>query len=220
MEKTAAAIYLAGHGSLVFPRLVELQYRRIQRYREALRDRLDTKVSGRDVFVDLQLPKYGMGNFDIDDVPGFARLRDSVVAGLYRVVFIDLDEVRPGLTPDHESDFVRRLLTEAGAKVLNAFADDENVFQSALRRRFGPTAWAEEVTDGDDVICFFPSLASEVGEAMFRQELAEPSFSDLPLRNRIAKRLYSLKISRPYSGGGKPFVGDQLSHEWRNRKKE
>jgi hypothetical protein len=31
-------MYLARHGSFTRPRLIELQYRRIQRYRQALRD--------------------------------------------------------------------------------------------------------------------------------------------------------------------------------------
>lgn len=68
MDKIKAAIYLAGHGSLVHPRLIELQYRRIQRYRELLRDRIDTIVSGRDVFIDLRLPECGMGQVDIREV--------------------------------------------------------------------------------------------------------------------------------------------------------
>jgi hypothetical protein len=220
MDKTAAAIYLAGHGSFVRPRLIELQYRRIQRYRDALRSRLDTKVSRRDIFVDFQLPRYGMGSFDIADVPAFARLRDSVAAGLYAVVFIDLDETGPGRTPDHESEFVRRMLTETGAKVFNAFTDDENAFQRALKDRFGPTAWAEEVTDGADVVGFFPSLASEIGEPVFRKELGGTASADNSWQHNISQRLNSLKISRPYSGGGKPFVEIGLSLEWQRRKKE
>lgn len=219
VDKTAAAIYIAGHGSLVRPRLIELQYCRIQRYRDALRQQLDTKVSKRDVFVDHQLPKFGMGRFEMEDVPAFARLRDLVAAGRYEIVFIDVDETGPGRTPDYESDFVRLLLTEAGARVFNAFADDGNVFQKALKDRFGPTAWADEVADGTDFVCFFPSLTSEIGEAILRSELSSPAATESS-RSRISQRLNSLKTARPYNGGKKPFVEDDLRRAWQKRQKE
>lgn len=151
--------------------------------------------------LDLHLPKDGMGSFDIEDVPAFARLRDSVAAGLYAVVFMDLDEVGRGRTPDHESEFVRRMLSEAGARVFNAFTDDGNVFQKALHDRFGPTAWSDEVTDGSDFVCFFPSLASDTGEAVFRRKLSGTA-GDEKILDHLNERLKSLKTSRPYSGGG------------------
>jgi hypothetical protein len=77
MDKIKAAIYLAGHGSLVHPRLIELQYQRIQRYRELLRDRIDTIVSGRDVFIDLRLPKCGMGQVDLREVEKGPSIRSA-----------------------------------------------------------------------------------------------------------------------------------------------
>jgi tetraacyldisaccharide-1-P 4'-kinase len=47
LNKQSAAMYLAGYGSYTKPRLIELQYRRIQRYREAVRDQpgITTSVS-------------------------------------------------------------------------------------------------------------------------------------------------------------------------------
>jgi len=55
----------------------------------------------------------------------------------YRVVSVDVDETRAGLTPDYESAFIRSLLESSGARVLNAFSDDEGAFQgpkASLRR--------------------------------------------------------------------------------------
>ena len=147
-------MYLAGHGSCTRPRLIELQYRRIQRYHEALRDHLGITSSVPDIFIDFRLPTYGMGSVNLVDVPGFRRLHRCVKNGRFDIVFIDLDETREGLTPDYESSFVRSLLENAGAKVFNAFSDDGGVFKSGLEipvRRFskklrsqqmGPTSYA------------------------------------------------------------------------------
>ncbi len=95
-NKQLAAMYLAGHGSFTRPRLIELQYRRIQRYREALRDHLGITSSVPDIFVDFRLPTYGMGSVNLIDVPGFRRLYRCVKSGRYEIVFVDLDETRRG----------------------------------------------------------------------------------------------------------------------------
>src|SRR6266404_8533201 len=105
-NKQSAAMYLAGHGSFTRPRLIELQYRRIQRYREALRDHLGIASSAPDIFIDFRLPTYGMGSVNVIDVPGFRRLYRCVKNGRFDIVFVDLDETREGLTPDYESGFV------------------------------------------------------------------------------------------------------------------
>lgn len=135
-------------------------------------------------------------------------------------MFIDLDEVGPGRTPDSESDFARQLLTAAGAKIFNAFTDGGNVFPRDLKARFGPTAWEDEVTDGTDVVCFFPSLTSEICEAVFRKELATVTPSENSFQYQICQRLNMLRCSRPYSGEGKPLVDGGLRLDWEKRKKQ
>ena len=112
-----SAVYLAGHGSFTRPRPVELQYRRIQGYREALRDHLGIISSVPDIFIDFRLLRYGMGSVNLIDILGFRRLYRCVKNGRFDIVFVDLDETKEGLTPDHESGFVRSLLESAGAKV-------------------------------------------------------------------------------------------------------
>ena len=120
-KEPGTAMYLAGHGSKIKPRLVELQYERIRRYRHALLKRREINTAPPTVFIDLHLPSFGTGTVDLNQVPAFTRLHKRVQNNRYDVVFIDLDEVRVGLTPDYESAFVRTMLETAGAKVFNAF---------------------------------------------------------------------------------------------------
>lgn len=206
------AIYLAGHGSYSSPRLIELQYRRIMRYREAFAGRYEKGHGAPAVFIDFRLPQFGMGQVNLNDVPGFNKLRNAVRRNRYSVVYIDLDDSKEGLTPYYETAFVRSSLEGAGAKVLNAYCDDEDVFKGALIKRCGDHARDYEVTDSSDIVCFFPSLASDVAATVFRRELS--SVDDGQLR-RIKDRIEALKRVRPYSGGGHPFIEDGLSAEWK-----
>jgi hypothetical protein len=208
------AIYLAGHGSKTRPRLIELQYQRINRYRRAFGGRYEIGHSVPHVFMDLQLPRFGMGQVDLEEVPGFTRLHEGVQNKRYEIVYIDLDEVRPGLTPDYESAFVRSLLENAGATVLNAFSDDNDTFKHALRDRCGERARDYEVTDSSDFVCFFPSLASEITATALRRELQDTTPQSGQFE-RIYERIDDLKRQRPYAGGAIPFIEDRLSSEWR-----
>jgi hypothetical protein len=134
------AMYLVGHGSKTKPRLIELQHQRILRYRRALLRRQDINRSAPTVFIDLHLPSFGMGQVDLMDVPEYMRLLQDVDNGRFGIVYIDIDEVKPGLTPDYESAFVRSMLETSGAKVLNAFTDDRGVFLEELKDRCGQNA--------------------------------------------------------------------------------
>src|SRR6266700_3831407 len=213
-NKQSAAMYLAGHGSFTRPRLIELQYRRIQRYREALRDHLGIASSVQDIFVDFRLPTFGMGSVNLIDVPGFRRLYRCVKNGRYEIVFVDLDETRAGLIPDYESTFVRSLLESAGVRVLNAFSDDGDAFKRALKARCGESGREHEVTDSTDVVCFFPSLASDITATALRRELQNPDALQSGYLDPANRRIDDLKSLRPYAGGKRPFIEDRLSAEW------
>src|SRR5258708_17232314 len=212
-NKQSAAMYLAGHGSFTRPRLIELQYRRIRRYREALRDHLGIASSAPDIFIDFRLPTFGMGSVNLIDVPGFRRFSRCVKNGRYEIVFVDLDETREGLTPDYESGFVRSLLENAGAKVFNAFSDDGNVFKSALKSRCGDSARDYEVTDGTDIVCFFPSLASDITATSLRRELQNPDALQSGYIDPANRRIAALRSLRPYNGGSIPAIQDRLTAE-------
>lgn len=132
------------------------------RYREALAGRYEKGHSVPSSFIDFRLPRFGMGHVNLNDVPGFNKLRNAVQRRLYWIVYIDLDDSKEELTPDYETAFVRALLEKAGAKVLNAFNDDEDAFKRALKNRCGPQARDYEVTDSSDIVCYFPSLGSDI----------------------------------------------------------
>jgi hypothetical protein len=212
------AIYLAGHGSKIKPRLLELQYQRILRYRRAFLKEHKASRAAPALFVDLRLPSYGMGRVDLDDVPQFKRLLDEVHNRRFEIVYIDLDEVKAGLTPDYESRFVRSNLEAAGARVLNAFTDDLDIFAKELKDRCGPKAKDYEITDGSDFVNFFPSLASDITATALRTELQIPMDRLTQELQHIFNRIEGLKRLRPYSGGGVPFIEDRLSSEWQNLK--
>ena len=218
MTPLKSAMYLAGHGSYVSPRLIELQYRRIQRYRDILREQLNTKLSDRDVFIDLHLPRFGMGQVSLPEVPAFERLLQSVKSKEFEIVFIDLDDTWQRLTPDYESAFVREVLEVAGVRVLNVFTDDGAVFATALKNRFGLLAKEEDVTDSSDLVGFFPSLSSELISAALRRELRDAATVESESLRKIVRRIEALRTLRPYSGGGRPFLEDRLSLEWQKPK--
>ncbi len=217
--EVGTAMYLAGHGSKTKPRLIELQYQRIMRYRRALLSRFDISRAAPVVFLDLRLPAFGMGSVDLEEVPGFKRLHEEILNHRYGVVYIDLDEVKSGLTPDYESAFVRSILENAGAMVLNAFTDDRRAFEKELKDRCGQNAREYEVTDSSDVVNFFPSLASDITASALGRELQVPMDCVSQELRRIFDRIEGLKRLRPYSGGGIPFIEDRLSGECRGRSK-
>jgi hypothetical protein len=211
MAPLKAAIYLAGHGSYIRPRLIDLQYQRILRYRELLRDQVALSISDRHVFIDLRLPKFAMGEIYLQDVPAFERLLQKVKANEFQIVLVDLDEGSQGV----ESAFVREALESTGARVLNVFTDDGMVFDSALKARFGPLARDEDVTDSSDIVCFFPSLTSEVLSTALHRELEDSHVEESGNLRRVAQRIEWLRTHRPYTGGGRPFIEERLSLEWR-----
>lgn len=213
-NEVATAIYLVGHSSKVKPRLIELQYQRILRYRLALVSRYGFSRVAPAVFLDLRLPSFGMGTVDLGEVPGFRMLLEEVQNHRYGVVLMDLDEVTPG----YESRFVRQMLETAGATVLNAYTDDRHAFAGELKNRCGQNARDYEVTDSSDLVNFFPSLASDIVAAALRKELEAPIDSHSKELPRIRDRVEGLRKLRPYAGGSSPFVEDRLSADWQKSK--
>jgi hypothetical protein len=207
------AMYLAGHGSKTKPRLIDLQYQRVLRYRRAVlrQDAININRAFPTVFIDIRLPAFGMGHVTLNDVPRFVDLHRDVQNLRYDTVFMDMDEVPPWLTPDFESAFIRSLLESAGAKVLNAFTDDNGAFEQELKERCGPNARDDDVTDSSDFVCFFPSLASEITSTAIGRELQMLQTDET---HRIHDRIEGMKRLRPYSGGGIPFVEGRLHAEW------
>ena len=103
---------------------------------------------------------------------------------------------------------MRPTFQDAGAKVLNAFYDDDQVFERSLKERFGKRALVDDITDGSDLVGFFPGLAGEVTEAALRRELERGGLL------QVNDRVDGLKRLKPYTGGKVPFVEDRLCFEW------
>jgi hypothetical protein len=60
------AMYLAGHGSKTKPRLIDLQYQRVLRYRRALLRQDAINRAFPVVFTDIRLPAFGMGHVTLN----------------------------------------------------------------------------------------------------------------------------------------------------------
>lgn len=200
-EKTndASAIYLVGHGSFQEPRLIELQYRRIIRYMEALED---NSAGSLDIFVDLNI--HGRRSPEANGLPNLSALRERM--NDYDRIFIDIQDSR--------FDDMSRLVREAlagGPTILNVFYDEEKVLDRKLKAIYGKNARVDDITDGSDFTCFFPSLASNILEAALRTEI----LVDNP--PSISNRISSLRDLQPYRGGKTPFIEDRLRFEWKNR---
>jgi hypothetical protein len=217
-DNVGTAVYLAGHGSKTRPRLIDLQYQRILRYRRALLSRHNINREFPVIFIDLHLPGFGAGHVTLNEVPRFVALCREVGNHKFDTVFMDVDEVRQGLTPDYESAFIRELLEKAGAVVLNAFTDDKGAFNLELKERCGPKAREDDVTDGNDFVGFFPALASEIASAALRRELEASGNQQSPEGRTINARLDGLTRLRPYAGGSVPFIDDQLTADWQKSK--
>ncbi len=204
MNRTETAIYLVGHGPFHRPRLIELQHRRIMRVYELLGAR-----SGElpHVYTDLNFPRTAEGPHKPEALPSLMQLRQEILAKRYTVVLMDLEDgVNQGTLL-----FVRPVLEEAGAKVVNVFYDDDRILERSLKERFGKRASVDDVTDGSDLVGFFPGLAGEVTEAALRKELARGGLL------QVNDRIENLKRLKPYSGGKGPFIEDRLSLEWQKQ---
>jgi hypothetical protein len=211
MNKTETAIYLVGHGSFHKPRLIELQYRRIMRYREALGGNAGSPL---DVFTDLNLPRGSSGPQRPEELPALVSLEDGIRSNKHKLVFIDLED---GATFSPNSlGFVRPYLESAGAKVMNAFYDDERFLEQSLKRRCSRGAMVDHVTDASDMVCFFPGLASEIVATALRKEQDDP-VSQM-VRIRISERIDALRALKPYAAGRSPFIEGRLSSEWQKLK--
>lgn len=211
MNRPLSATYLVGHGPYRQPRLIELQFLRILRYRNVLKDESEPHI-----FIDLNFPR-SSDPLRPNELPEFERLHEAVKAKQYGAVYVDL-EIGSGFKP-YEFMFVPHLLEAAGAKVFNAFYDDGDVLEAALKQRYGDHAHADEVDDASDFINFFPAYAGIVVERSLR-ELETQGNRINPVLEQIDRHVANLKKDNPYSRGNVPFVERALEHEWYRKRSQ
>jgi hypothetical protein len=175
------------------------------------------EASEADVFIDLNFPRLPDAPLRSNELPEFVRLHEAVKAKQYSAVYVDL-EIGSGFKP-YEFMFVPQLLEAAGTKVFNAFYDDGNVLEAALKQRYGDHARADEIDDASDFLNFFPAYAGMLVERSLR-ELDNQENRSNPMLGQVDRHVENLKKDNPYSRGRMPFVERGLEHEWYKKRSE
>src|SRR5258705_205037 len=111
----------------------------------------------------------------------------------------------------------QRCTWQATAPSLDLGLSNYNIdeFKSALKSLCGDSARDYEVTDGTNIVCFFPSLSSDVIAASLRRELQNPDALPSGYIDSANRRIDALKSLRPYAGAKSPFIEGRLSAEWK-----
>ncbi len=208
--ETGVAAYLVGHGTYRSPRLIELQWMRILRYRDLLGTKYETRWNQLDTFVDVNFPR--ADRTTEQTFPAYHRLLKAVDDGQVKLVYIDVEMERG---PSHSYYWVRESLQASGARVVNAFYDEDKALEQSLVQSYKGQADPIEIDDASDFVAFFPALSSEVSRAALRNVLharsCEKTSSDA-LWNRLGR----LRDGNPYAAGRVPFIQEELEWEWSN----
>jgi hypothetical protein len=195
------------------PRLIELQYLRILRYRDCLNRKYGPEYWQPDVFVDLNFPRIPSMASIPERLPAFVELCNHIREQRYSLVYLDLEEGNS--SQSHGFAFVRMTFRNCGAKVLNAFHDDEGAFKAALRDRYGDVASASQINTPSDFVGFFPGLAADITAAAVRPDLSHSGDKEEALPSLVESRLRDLHQISPYTGAGfRPFIEERLRAEW------
>lgn len=223
-EKTRkAAIYLVSHGPLREPRPIELQLMQIHRYIDLL-GAAGAKFEwpfpeggGRMMpeaytFIDCTIDRHANSRTEWSRYPQLHALHEAVSKGLYEVVFISYQ----GGT--WATDYIpfQGVLENAGAKVLNASsAEADELVLARLGDRYA------SITDGSDMACFFPGLASDILQSIFPYwELDRQDFPAI-VREYINRKKYALDHDSPYRSSNWPFVNENIkAHAWERKSAE
>ncbi|MGA8530812.1 MAG: hypothetical protein WB622_13935, partial [Acidobacteriaceae bacterium] len=210
-NKAGVAAYLVGHGPLRSPRLIELQWMRIQRYRNLLGAKYETGWTQLEAFVDINFPR--ADRITDQAFPSWYRLLEAVQDGKVGVVYLDIQEV-VGTT--HHYGWVPESLQKAGARVVNAYYDTDGALREFLAQRYRDQADVGEIDDTSDFVAFFPALSSGLSRAALRNVLHLPGCEKTPSANELWGQLARLRDRNPYAAGRVPFIQEELEWEWSN----
>jgi hypothetical protein len=207
VKKKAVAFYFMTHGPLREPRLIELQYMRVLRYRNVGPHYPDENpFLEPEIFIDLTRDRRDPEDRLEKRLPQLYRLLVSIVEGRIGKVYVDIMEDQ---SPTVGYSWVIDYLQKAGAHVINIFYDEDRLFDNALKKLHGPDARWDEVNDASDFVCFFPALATEVAyQALGERWIVDSDPKELNMR------LYNLRDSNPYSRGRTPFIEERLGKRW------
>ena len=192
---TAAAVYLVGQGPQREPRPIELQWARVLRYRDHLRDEGGERLDPLSVYCDLNCPRrYSMTD---EDFPGLAHLLRTIAEGKVHTVLVDVanwDEVER-----YGFDYGMSLLRSSGARVINVVSPEDRVVENALLRRYGDDARLL-FPDGSsgEFLALFPSLAASIIQE-FVQLYVYAGDRSAPSMNRLLTALNFLGRENPWA---------------------
>ena len=114
-----AALYLFGHGPYREPRVIEMQYLRVLRYREALEEKLEIEIDIKKTYVDINFPREEA----LEKLTNLQALLNDVKRQKVDTLIVDICEgdsfYQNRYTP------IIWALERAGAKVFNCYYDDE-----------------------------------------------------------------------------------------------
>ena len=193
-----AAVYLVGHGPYREPRLIELQYLRILRYRVALANKLDRNIAIMDIFIDMNFPR----DATAENLPNLMVLIDRLNQGLYDMVLIDIDN---SINQVHPICPVINTLEHTGVKVYNCYYDEEDALKNKFVRDYGEgSAEVADTSDAEDIITFFPALAGNIIYHAFEKELDNLNNCYNGDFKRVYRKVDRLSMTNPYASGSFP----------------
>ena len=215
MTEKQTAFYLMGHGPRREPRFIDLQYRRIVRYRRVLRHDRDAVCRDPKIFVDLnEGRRFCDESLDLY-FPQLAALLLAIKDQAIGLVYLDLCVVEPW---GAGYSWIPHFLVRAGAEVVNTFYGEDLEFVEALRSCYGSSASYGEATDASDIVCFFPRAASAI--AMEALEGGRATSHQTPTSvESLFHCLQCLSEENPYASGRSPRFSYRLLERWYEKEK-
>jgi hypothetical protein len=208
-NEAGVAAYLVGHGTYRSPRLVELQWMRIRRYRDLLGTKYETRWGQLEAFVDVNFPR--ADRINEQTFPAYYRLLQAVEVGQVKLVYIDI-EMEIGTSQYYH--WVADSLKKSGARVINAFYDEDDALSEHLAHSYKDQANPNDVDDASDFVAFFPALSSEISRAALRNVLHLPGCQKASPNELLWSQLGHLRSRNPYAAGRFPFVQEELESQW------
>jgi hypothetical protein len=204
-----AAVYLVGHGPYREPRLLELQYLRIQRYRVALANKLNKNIAIKDVYIDINSPR----DTTADNLRNLMVLIDKINHNLYDMVLIDIED---SINQVHLISPVINTLEHTGVKVYNCYYDDEDALKNEFVRDYGEgAARVANTSDDEDIITLFPALVGSIIFRAFERELDSLNNCYEGDFNQVYRKARRLSTTNPYGRGSFPRLSVRQTRDLR-----
>lgn len=183
-------MYLARQGPLREPKLLEVQYQRLIRYIDCLRDQCDGSIHIVLLAVDFNHPT--SSSPDPDHFPEFARVEKAASSGEIEAVFGDFAQY------DGFSSFewIERTLARHGIPLIDGGVDEGGFVAEEVKNRFGVTG-EYQPSEAEDLLAFFPGLADRViYEFLDESERANPDVGNV--RSMLDESRRDLVDDKPY----------------------